>query len=82
MPVSVEGQRAVFRLKNRFCPGDALELMQPGQPPYAFAATRVWDENGETPEIFHHPEMRFAVEFPFVPDEFSILRRQKPVVDK
>lgn len=77
MPVSVDGCKATFALKNRFYAGDELELVQPGKAPYRFTANGVVDEEGSTLEVFHHPEMRFTVEFPFAVDEFAILRREK-----
>lgn len=77
MPVSVDGTRAVFALKNRFYAGDELELMQPGKPPYSFRADCVVDEDGNALEVFHHPEMRFSIDFPFEIHEFAILRRKK-----
>lgn len=68
--------RAVFRLKNRFYPGDTLELLQPGQEPYRFVASKVIDDEGAILEVVHHPEMRFHLEFPFPVKPFAILRRQ------
>lgn len=69
--------RAVFTLKNRFYPGDMLELIQPGHAPYRFAADRVTDDAGETLTVVHHPEMRFHLDFPFAVAPFAILRREK-----
>ena len=77
MPVEVDGCKATFALKNRFYAGDELELVQPGKAPYRFAANGVVDEEGSVLEVFHHPEMRFAIEFPFEVDPFAILRREK-----
>lgn len=77
MPVAVDGNRATFALKNRFYRGDELELVQPGKAPYRFCALRSTDETGAYLEVFHHPEMRFTIEFPFAVHEFAILRREK-----
>lgn len=68
---------AVFRLKNRFYPGDTLELMQPGKAPYVFTAERITDDEGAVLEVVHHPEMRFHLDFPFPVSRFAILRREK-----
>lgn len=68
---------AVFRLKNRFYPGDTLELMQPGQEPYRFTADQVTDDEGTLLEVVHHPEMRFHLDFPFAVKPFAILRHEK-----
>lgn len=68
---------AVFTLKNRFYPGDTLELVQPGQPPYTFIANEVKNDAGDVLEIVHHPEMRFHLKFPFAVLPFAILRRER-----
>lgn len=69
--------RPLFNLKNRFYPGDVLELLRPGHAPYSFTAEHVTDEAGTALEVAHHPEMLFSVELPFPVGEFSILRREK-----
>ena len=68
--------RPLFSLKNRFYPGDTLELLRPGHEPYVFKAERITDEEGSLLEVAHHPEMLFSVELPFPVDEFSILRQE------
>lgn len=69
---------AVFTLKNRFYPGDTLELIQPGREPYTFTASEIRDDEGSVLEVVHHPEMRFHLDFPFPVEAFAILRREKP----
>lgn len=73
-----ETGHAVFRLKNRFYPGDTLELMQPGCDPYCFTAEKVTDDDGLLLEVVHHPEMRFHLDFPFPVKPFAVLRRERP----
>lgn len=68
---------AVFTLKNRFYPGDTLELIQPGRAPYRFTVETVTDDDGNALEVVHHPEMRFHLEFPFTVEPFAILRHQR-----
>lgn len=68
---------AVFRLKNRFYPGDTLELIQPGQEPYVFTAEHITDDEGMVLDVVHHPEMRFHLDFPFPVRQFAILRKEK-----
>ena len=77
MPVESMEIKRPFALKNRFYAGNELELVQPGRAPYRFTAQGVVDEEGNALEVFHHPEMRFCVEFPFEVDPFAILRREK-----
>lgn len=67
----------VFRLKNRFYPGDILELIQPGQKPYQFTALDITDDEGVTLAVVHHPEMRFHLNFPFPVRPYAILRHEK-----
>lgn len=69
--------KAVFTLKNRFYPGDTLELVQPGKEPYVFTADKVTDDAGNVLEMVHHPEMRFQLEFPFEVEPFAILRKER-----
>lgn len=69
--------KAVFTLKNRFYPGDTLELVQPGKEPYVFNADKVTDDAGNVLEMVHHPEMRFHLEFPFAVEPFAILRKER-----
>lgn len=68
---------AVFTLKNRFYPGDTLELVQPGKEPYVFATDKVTDDAGNVLEMVHHPEMRFQLQFPFEVEPFAILRKER-----
>lgn len=68
---------AVFTLKNRFYPGDTLELMQPGKPPYAFTVEQVTDDAGTALSVVHHPEMRFHLRFPFAVAPYAILRHAR-----
>lgn len=69
--------KAVFTLKNRFYPGDTLELVQPGKEPYVFTADKVSDDAGNVLETVHRPEMRFQLEFPFEVALFAILRKER-----
>ena len=68
---------AVFTLKNRFYPGDTLELVQPGKAPYTFTAQDITDDDGNLLPVVHHPEMRFHLTFPFAVQPFAILRHAR-----
>lgn len=68
---------AVFTLKNRFYPGDTLELLQPGHEPYTFQVNEVKDDDGNLLSVVHHPEMRFHLSFPFAVAPFAILRKER-----
>lgn len=78
MPVSTRDDgTAVFALKNRFFQGEELELMQPGNAPYVFAAEHAVNEDGEELALFNRPEMRFTLQFPFPVHPYGILRKKK-----
>ena len=78
MPVDCGADgHAVFALKNRIFQGEALELIQPGQPPYRFCAAGVTDDEGTARELFNVPQMRVHFSFPFPVDEYAILRKEK-----
>ncbi len=79
-PEQLDG-KAQFTLKNRFCKGDTLELMQPDRPLYRFQANTAEDENGKQLDSFCHPEMTICFDFPFEISEYSILRREKRAND-
>ena len=68
---------AVFTLKNRFYPGDTLELVQPGKAPYTFTAQDITDDDGNLLPVVHHPEMRFHLTFPFAVQPCAILRHAR-----
>ncbi len=68
---------AVFTLKNRFYPGETLELVQPQKEPYVFTVDTVTDDEGNALEIVHRPEMRFHLKFPFEVAPFAILRKER-----
>ncbi len=68
---------AVFTLKNRFYPGETLELVQPQKEPYVFTVDEVTDEDGNALEMVHRPEMRFQLKFPFEIAPFAILRKER-----
>ncbi len=68
---------AVFILKNRFFAGETLELMQPGEAPYAFTVTSMQNDDGEELDAARSAMMRIHMKFPFRVKEFGILRREK-----
>lgn len=78
MPVDCGADgHAVFALKNRIFQGEELELIQPGQPPYAFRAEGVVNDEGEALDLFNVPQMRVHFTFPFAVDEYAIVRKKK-----
>ncbi len=61
-------------LRNKFCAGDAVELVGPGVRPVAFAAPVMADEAGDPLHEPRHPQMRFRLRLPRPVPPHSILR--------
>lgn len=61
-------------LRNKFCAGDAVELVGPGVRPVAFAAPVMADEAGDPLHEPRHPQMRFRIRLPQPVPPHSILR--------
>ncbi len=61
-------------LRNKFCAGDAVELVGPGVRPVAFAAPVMTDEAGDPLHEPRHPQMRFRIRLPQPVPPHSILR--------
>lgn len=50
--------------RNRFFPGDELELVQPGRPPVVMTAHTLLDEEGQSLESANHPMMKLRIPYP------------------
>ena len=61
-------------LRNKFCAGDAIELVGPGVRPVAFDAPVMADEAGDPLHEPRHPQMRFRIRLPQPVPPHSILR--------
>ena len=61
-------------LRNKFCAGDAVELVGPGVRPVAFDAPVMTDEAGDPLHEPRHPQMRFQIRLPQPVPPHSILR--------
>lgn len=62
--------------RNRFFPGDTLELVAPGVQPVAFAVPAICDEEGTALAGANHPMMRLRIPYPQPVPEGAMLRRQ------
>ena len=65
-----------LRQRNRFADGDTLEVLSPGQPPYAVTVSGMTDESGAAVKTANHAMMRvcFETDRPIVSG--SMLRRK------
>ena len=73
---------ALLTQRNRFCAGEMLELLPPGEKPVRFAAENICDEEGQPLTVCPHPEMRFYMKLPCWAPKGSILRRETKPAEK
>lgn len=72
-----EAGNAVLTQRNRFCTGDALELLTNDAEPVAFTAGAMKNEAGEPIDATPHAMMRFEMKLPRACAPLSIVRRIK-----
>ena len=63
--------------RNRFFPGEELELLMPGAAPLAFAAGELRDGAGAPVEAASHPKMELLTRLPVQAPAGSFLRRRR-----
>ena len=68
---------AVLTQRNRFCPGEELELLMPGQAPLTFTAGEIFDGEGASVAAASHPKMELHMTLPCQAPALSILRRRR-----
>ena len=68
---------AVLAQRNRFSPGDELELLMPGAAPVAFTAGPMTDEAGAPVQAARHPGMELHTALPVPAPALSFLRRAR-----
>ena len=66
---------AFLRQRNKFCPGDRLELLLPGTAGISFTVEALWDENGEPLRDTRHADMLFRTQLPAIAPPHTIVRR-------
>ena len=72
-----EQGNAVLSQRNRFFPGDTLELMNPDTKPLLFTADRITDQNGTDLTDTRHPMMRFYMKLPVPVQKYTIIRKPR-----
>ncbi len=63
--------------RNRFSPGDGLELLMPGAEPLAFTAGEIWDGEGAPVAAASHAKMALRMALPVPAPPGSILRKRR-----
>ena len=67
----------IVQQRNKFCVGDEIEIMSPGEPFYTEAVPSMKDEDGNAIESAPHPKQEVRIPFRKVPAKYSILRKRK-----
>ncbi len=71
--------RAVLRQRNKFAPGETLELLCPGgAPPLSFVCGALEDEDGFPLRVANRPMQAVRTVLPVQAPPFSLLRRLRP----
>lgn len=72
-----EAGRARLSQRNRFFPGDELELLMPGQAPVSFTAGALYDGEGASIPAANHPKMTVQTTLPVQAPPDSFLRKRR-----
>ena len=72
-----ERGNAALTQRNRFCPGDELELLMPGREPVAFTAGEMRDAEGQPVAAASHPKMELHMTLPCQAPPRSFLRKRR-----
>ena len=76
--ISCDGEgNAVLSQRNRFFPGDELELLTPVGAPETFIAGPMTDSEGNTVEAASHPKMELHMRLPRQAPPNSFLRKRR-----
>ena len=67
----------IVQQRNKFCVGDEIEIMSPGEPFYTEEVPSMKDEDGNAIESAPHPKQEVRIPFRKVPAKYSILRKRK-----
>lgn len=71
---------AILTQRNRFSPGDTLELMNPETKPLLFNAEILTDTDGTEIPDTRHPMMRFCMKLPVSVPKYTIIRKPRSSV--
>ena len=71
--------RAVLTQRNRFFPGDELELLLPGKLPIPFTVGALTDAEGRPVAAASHPKMELRTVLPVCAPRYSFLRKKRTV---
>lgn len=72
-----ESGNAVLHQRNRFFPGDELEILMPGKEPVTFIAGEIRDSEGSVIEAARHADMELHMTLPVPAQQGSFLRKKR-----
>ena len=72
-----ETGNAVLHQRNRFFPGDELEILMPGKEPVTFTAGEIRDSEGSVIEAARHADMELHMSLPVPAPQGSFLRKMR-----
>lgn len=72
-----ENGNAVLHQRNKFYPGDNLEILSPSREPRSFVIGEMTDENMNPIEDTRHPNMLIHTKLPFPVPSNSFLRKRR-----
>ena len=70
---------AVLTQRNRFFPGDELELLMPGKLPLSFTVGALTGADGQPVAAASHPKMELHAVLPVCAPRYSFLRKKRTV---
>lgn len=73
---------AVMHQRNRFFPGDEVELLMPRREPISFRIGEMTDSEGMPVEAARHPDMELHAKLPVEAPEGSFLRKRREEDDR
>lgn len=72
-----ETGNAVLHQRNRFFPGDELEILMPGKEPVTFTVGEIRDSDGSIIEAARHADMELHMSLPVPAPQGSFLRKMR-----
>ncbi len=72
-----EEGNALLTQRNKFCEGDVLELLLPGQAPVAFSVREMYNGEGERIKDTRHAMMEIRLRLPVYAPRYTVLRKNR-----
>ena len=66
---------ATIEQRNKFVPGDAVEIFSPTNSPLKFMIEEIRDENGDLLDAARHPKQIIKTVIPFKVQKYDMIRK-------